>query len=313
MASLKTYRFYTGNLVRDPYYWFWAVFFMLFWLLMGAFIYGSSMSKDALREELSRSIPPTTPGFEKILEDAWSKEVVYYTGGWYGGIALFSLTSVSIGLVYYVYYSTIPIRYLTKYSKATPLKFYVGLVLASMTVSLVAAIILIASTIALYSYRFYGLNKLVLPSNIIGVLAVTATGGVFEFLLSTALALLVVAIRKPKLLSMMSFAPLIISYGFGMYGMVGGGGLAQYSPFNIIMLLAYHYYTGSPLALDLKLIDMWKADPEIRNWMMPGSSIQTTDPLVLWLFLTAWILIFALIALAMLRIQRGVSVEEIIA
>jgi hypothetical protein len=120
------------------------------------------VTKDALREELSRSIPSTTPGFEKMLEDMWSKEVVYYTSGWYGSVALFSLTSVSMGLVYYVYYSTILIRYLTKYSKATPLKFYVDLVLASMTVSLIAAVI------ALYSYRFYGLNKLVLPSNILG-------------------------------------------------------------------------------------------------------------------------------------------------
>jgi hypothetical protein len=312
VALLKIYGFYTGSLVRDPYYWFWAVFFMLFWLFMGAFVYRSSMTKNALREELSRSIPPITPGFEKILEDVWSKSVVYYTGGWYGGVALYSLTAVSMGLVYYVYCSTIPIRYLTKYSKATPLKFYVGLVLASMTVSLIAAVILITSTIALYSYRFYGLNKLVLPSNILGVLAVTATGGVFKFLFSTALALLVVAMRKPKLLSMMSFVPFIISYGLGMYGIMSGGGLVQYSPFNIIMLLAYHYYTGSPLALDLRAIDMWKADPEIRNWLTPGSTIQTTDPLVLWLVLTAWILIFALIALTMLRIQRGVSVEEII-
>ena len=52
-----------------------------------------SVTKDALREELLRSIPLTTPGFEKMLKDMWSKEVVYYTGGWYGGVALFSLTS----------------------------------------------------------------------------------------------------------------------------------------------------------------------------------------------------------------------------
>jgi hypothetical protein len=101
-------------------------------------------------------------------------------------------------------------------------------------------------------------------------LAITATGEVFKFLFSTALALLVVAMRKPKLLSMMSFVPFIISYGLGMYEIMSGGELVQYSPFNIIMLLAYHYYTGSPLALDLRAVDTWKTDPEIRNWLTPA-------------------------------------------
>jgi hypothetical protein len=80
MAVLKTYRFYLKSLIKDPYYWFWSVFFMLFWLVMGAFIYGSTMTKDSLRRDLEKIIPPSTPMFESILEDMWNKSTLHYTG-----------------------------------------------------------------------------------------------------------------------------------------------------------------------------------------------------------------------------------------
>jgi multisubunit Na+/H+ antiporter MnhC subunit len=311
MAILRTCKFYLRSLLKDPYYWFWAVFFMLFWLVMGAFVFGSTMTKDSLREELASHIPSSMPGFESILEDAWSKTTFYYTAGWYSGIALYSLASIAIGLVYYVYYSTIPIRYLTKYSRASPTRFYAGLTLAAVTVSLVAAGILIASTIVVYSYRFHELSKLILPKNLLGVFATTAVGGVFTFFFSTTLALLVVVLRKPKLLGMISFVPFLLSYALGMAGIYVGSGLLHLSPFNLIMLLTYHYYSGTSIALDLPATMMWRTDPELSSWL-GTTTHQTVDPLTLWLILTAWILVFVGTALALLRVQKGVSVEEII-
>jgi len=312
MAILKTYKFYLKSLIKDPYYWFWAVFFMLFWLVMGAFIYGSTVTKDSLRGDLAKIIPPSTPIFESILEDMWNKSILHYTGSWYSCIALYSLSTIAMGLVYYIYYSTIPIRYLTKYSKASPIRFYMGLTLASLTTSLIAAGILVASTIIIYSYKFHELNKFILPRNPLGVFTVTITGGVFKFFFSTTLALLVVAMRKPRLLGMLSFVPFILSYAFGMYGLMAGGGLVHLSPFNIILLLAFHYYTESPIALNLRVVEMWRADPEVEKWFSKDLTIQLVDPAILWIILSLWILITAGISLILLRVQKGVSVEEII-
>uniref|UniRef100_A0A7J3Z8T6 Uncharacterized protein n=1 Tax=Ignisphaera aggregans TaxID=334771 RepID=A0A7J3Z8T6_9CREN len=312
MAVLKTYRFYLKSLIKDPYYWFWAVFFMLFWLVMGAFIYGSTMTKDSLRRDLEKIIPPSTPMFESILEDMWNKSTLYYTGSWYSSTALYSLTTIAMGLVHYIYYSTIPIRYLTKYSKASSTRFYTGLTLASLTTSLIATGILVASTIILYSYKFHELNKFILPKNPLGVFTVTVTGGVFMFFFSTTLALLVVAMRKPRLLGMLSFVPLMLSYALGMYGLMAGGGLVHLSPFNIILLLAFHYYTESPISLNLRVVDMWRADPEVKEWFSKDLAIQLADPAILWIILGFWILITAGISLILLRVQKGVSVEEIL-
>jgi len=38
---------------------------------------------------------------EKVLENIWNKEAIYYTGGWCGGLALFSLIAVFMCLAYH--------------------------------------------------------------------------------------------------------------------------------------------------------------------------------------------------------------------
>ncbi|MFZ8783250.1 MAG: hypothetical protein ACO2OR_04630 [Desulfurococcaceae archaeon] len=311
MAVGRVYRFYLRSILSDGLLWFWAVAFMAFWLFMGAYVYGARITI----EEFSKQFPEGTPG--TIIDEAWSKFILHYTAGWYGSIALFSMSSVTIGLVQYIYYSTIPIRYLTKYSKATTNKFYTGFTLAAITGIVVCIIVLLVITILLYSYRFYGaelkdyhglpvpvFKNLILPENPIGVLATTIASGVLMYFISSTVALLVIVLKKPRALGFASFLPYILSFGLGMAGLIATGGRIHFSPFNIILLLNYHYYANTILILDEPVTMMWRSGLEGAD--------QVLEPSTLWLVLLGWILLFAAASVVLFKKQRGVSVEQIL-
>jgi hypothetical protein len=311
MAVGRVYRFYLRNILSDWYFWFWAVAFMALWLFMGAYVYGARITI----EEFSKQFPEGTPG--TIINEAWNKAILHYTAGWYGSIALFSMSSVTIGLVYYIYYSTIPIRYLTKYSKATTTKFYTGFTLAAITGVVVCTIVLLVTTILLYSYRFYGaefkdyhglpvpvFKNLVLPENPVGVLATTIVGGVLMYFIGATVALLVIVLKKPKTLGLAGFIPHVLSFGLGMAGLIATGGVVHFSPYNTILLLNYHYYANATLVLDEPVTMMWRSELE-------GAG-QVLEPSTLWLALLGWILLFATASVVLFEKQRGVSVEQIL-
>ncbi|MFZ8792215.1 MAG: hypothetical protein ACO2OS_08150 [Thermosphaera aggregans] len=311
MAVGRVYRFYVRSILSDGYMWFWAVAFMAFWLFMGAYVYGAGTTI----EEFSKQFPEGTPG--TIINEAWSKFTLHYTAGWYGSIALFSMSSVTIGLVYYIFYSTIPIRYLTKYSKATTAKFYTGFTLAAITGVVVCTIVLLVTTILLYSYRFYGaelkdyhglpvpvFKNLVLPENPVGVLATTIAGGVLMYFIGATVALLVIVLKKPRALGLASFLPHILSFGLGMAGLIATGGKVHFSPYNTILLLNYHYYANATLVLDEPVTMMWRSGLE-------GAG-QVLEPSTLWLALLGWILLFAAASVVLFKKQRGVNVEQIL-
>jgi hypothetical protein len=311
MAVGRVYRFYLRSILSNGYLWFWAVAFMAFWLLMGAYVYGARITI----EEFSKQFPEGTP--RAIIDEAWSKFILHYTAGWYGSIALFSMSAVTIGLVQYIYYSTIPIRYLTKYSKATTSRFYTGFTLAAITGIIVFIIVLLVTTILLYSYRFYGaelhtnrglpvpvFKNLILPENPIGVLATTIASGVLMYFISSTVALFVVVLRKPRALGFASFLPYILSFGLGMAGLIATGGRIHFSPFNIILLLNYHYYANATLVLDEPVTMMWRSEIE-------GSG-QVLEPTTLWLVLLGWITLFAVISIALFKKQKGISLEQIV-
>ena len=311
MAVGRVYRFYLRSILSNGYLWFWAVAFMVFWLFMGAYVYGARVTIEGF----SKQFPEETP--RTVIDEAWSRFILHYTAGWYGSIALFSMSAVTIGLVQYIYYSTIPIRYLTKYSKATTTKFYTGFTLAAITGVIVFITVLLVATILLYSYRFYGaelkdyrglpvpvFKNLILPENPVGVLATTIAGGVLMYFISATVALLVIVLKKPRALGFAGFIPYILSFGLGMAGLVATGGSVHFSPFNTILLLNYHYYANATLVLEEPVTMMWRSGLE-------GTG-QVLEPSALWLVLSGWILLFAATSVALFKKQRGVSVEQIL-
>ena len=303
MAVGRVCRFYLRSILSDMNFWGWSVAFLIFWLFMGAYVYGAGVTM----EEFIKQFPEGTP--RTIIDEAWNKYVLYYTASWYGSIALFSMSSLAVGLIYYIYYSTIPIRYLIKYSKASVSKFYAGFTLAAITGIMVSVVILIATTTLLFSYRFYGvgllkLENLIVPKSPVGVLATTIAGGVLMYFISSTIALLVVVLRKPRALGLASFLPYVLSFGLGMAGLIATGGSIHFSPYNIILALNYHYYANATLVLDEPVTLMWRS-------AMEGTG-QVLEPGTLWLALLGWIALFALISIALFKKQKGVSLEQIV-
>jgi hypothetical protein len=76
--------------------------------------------------------------------------------GWYASSAVISISTVGIGPVYVVYFLSTPIRYLTKYSRESPAKLYLGTTLTAITSCVVATSVLMAATVLVYSHRFHG-------------------------------------------------------------------------------------------------------------------------------------------------------------
>jgi hypothetical protein len=124
------------------------------------------------------------------------------------------------------------------------------------------------------------------------------------YFISSTVALFVVVLRKPRALGFASFLPYILSFGLGMASLIATGGRIHFSPFNIILLLNYHYYANATLVLNEPVTMMWRSEIE-------GSG-QVLEPTTLWLVLLGWITLFAVISIALFKKQRGVNLEEII-
>ncbi|MCC6054502.1 MAG: hypothetical protein LM589_04240 [Thermosphaera sp.] len=307
-ALIKLYKFYVKNNLKDPYYWFWAVLFILFWLYIGAFVWGANMSIERIRSTIPHYIADST------IHELWIRATIHYTGAWYATNAVFSLSLITVGLVYTVYYATIPIRYLTKYSKVSSVKFYSSLVLTALSSAILATVILIVATVLMYSYRFHGLKTLILPHNPLGVFSVTLTAMLFKYFFAMTLSLLTIVIRKPRFLLFIGFIPFIISYALGMYTLQTGGGPVNLSPYSAVLLLNYHYFTGGPIVENQSVTDMWRYDPLFNQYIDINSTStpRTVDPFALWIVLSLWILVTGVTAFILFRIQKGVGYEELI-
>lgn len=86
-ALIKLYKFYVKNNLKDPYYWFWAVFFILFWLYIGAFVWGANMSIERIRSIIPHYIADST------IHELWIRMTIHYTGAWYAtNVVFFSLS-----------------------------------------------------------------------------------------------------------------------------------------------------------------------------------------------------------------------------
>jgi hypothetical protein len=307
-ALIKLYKFYVKNYLKDPYYWFWAVFFILFWLYVGAFVWGANMSIERIRSVIPHYIADST------IHELWIRMTIHYTGALYAINVVFSLSAITVGLVYTVYYTTIPVRYLTKYSKISSVKFYTSLVLTALSSGILATVILIVATVLMYSYRFHGLKTLILPHNLLALFSVTLAAMLFNYFFAMTLALLTIVIRKPRFLSFIGFIPFIISYTLGMYTLQTSGGSVNLSPYGAILLLNYHYFTGGPIVENQSVTDMWRYDSLINQYININSTStpRTMDPFALWIVLSLWIVITGVTAFILFRIQKGVGYEELI-
>ncbi|MEM4535611.1 MAG: hypothetical protein QW764_06180, partial [Desulfurococcaceae archaeon] len=249
MVAWKLYRIIVKNILSNYYFWFFSIFFVVFWSFMGAYAFSRNITIENTRRALiNAGTPPEV--VDMVLDEVWSRVVRGYTGGWYATVIVVSFGSTATGLIEVVYYSTIPLRYLSKFSRISSRRILLELIVGSLVILIVSFVMLLAVTTLMFSLRF---SQLVLPENPAGLLAAGLAYGLFIYVFSMALGLLVVVLRKPRLLSKITFIPLVLAIAFSMISVYIGGEVYHYSPFISSMNLIFYYYTAVKPPLDQPL------------------------------------------------------------
>lgn len=198
-------------------------------------------------------------------------------------------------LIHVVYYSTLPIRYLAKFSRATSERILLELVAGSSLILLISSLILLAISLVMFSHRF---DTLLLPESPLGLLVAGIAFGLFIYLFSTTFGLLAIVFRKPGLVAKISFTPTVLAWAFAMLSIFAGGEVYHHTPFVAATALLYHYSTGFKVPYD---------KPFAR---MSFQDFTPMEPTSSWAVLQAWIAVFATTSLLLLKKQKGVPVEE---
>jgi len=291
MTTATVWRFYVREIFKRWEFWILAIILNVLWQSTGAYIFSKYAIPLEVRQEISAEV--------------LRRVALLYTGGWYGIVALFMLSFIAIALVHIICNSIVSVRYLSKYSKVSALRLFTGLALAALTAVFIAMFFLLGSTVVFYSHEFYDLKELLTPKNYLGIVAVTVAGGLFTYLLSMTLALLVVVLKKPRMLTPMSFVPIILAFILGYTANYAENIEIQVLPFALIVRLSEHYYSSIT-------IDITKPSVKVFIAEVRGEPLNPTDPLLVWLMLISWITLFTLISILLFKKQKGINIEEIL-
>ncbi len=273
-------KYHLRSHVLNPYLWFWSVLFIIFWAAIGA-VQAEAVLKVA----------------KELPADVFAEIARGYTAGWYSTLVAISVGSVAVGLGYEFFYASLAARYVVKYTRLTASKLYLCQVLGFLVACVFVAAILLGFVLPVYSWR---LGVPVYPVNPLGVFASIIAGGLFFYTLVATVIYVMLVLRKPRMAMFGAYIPLMMALGLALTQIyVDFGILAVALPVNALVNLVYSYYTGSkPL-----LVAIAKAGS--------ATSSQTVSILVPWASLLAWTLALGILAVALLRLQRGVGAEEL--
>jgi len=255
-------------LLTNPSLIFWAIIFVEYWVFMWAFVF-------------SGGLPP--------IEEA----VKNYVSLAYGSLIVISLSAAATSICYGLIYSSKSIKFVTKYTKLSPLRFLVENFASCFIVLLIISAVMFASVVGLFCYKF---GMLILPENALGLVVISLLSAIFLYALSAFLSLLLVVLRAPKSASFISFVPLILS--FLAYGSLWTDFkiLAYISPFNCITALCYHFFSGR--------------QPVTGAFLMSNGENLMSVPFSM-VSLIAWTLVLLTLVVVLLRKMKGVGIEEI--
>lgn len=216
---------YSKSLLTNGSLWFWGAAFMLFWIVIGAYVESSGYQLSG-------------PGLSA------------YAGAWYAVVVLLSLSMLAIAIANSLTYGSAALAYAFRYTTLTPARYLGAVVLASAIFGLILGFVILGGTVAIFGARFHAA---IVPSNVPALVAVSLGAGVFYMALATNLMLLVINYLGLRSASMVGYVPLLLSYAFGLgqafttlptwllYG----------SPYNAITSLLYQGFTGAPVPVML--------------------------------------------------------------
>ena len=253
----------------------WSIGFIEFWVLMWIFVFSQISA-----------------------ETAWKIYVIKTNIAMaYSFLGLLSMSSVACGLTYSLLYVSRAARYITKFTRVSPLRFMVEDFLGSLVAILIFALVIFISVIG-FSYVKWGI--IALPENPIGVIVDLVIAGIAFYWFAYTLALAVIVARRTKAITMTSYIPLII--GFIAYSQlwIDLGNLVYIIPLCSLPALLTYHGTGAypPTGVYFAWLTGDKLLPAI-NLRLAAISVFS------------WTIIFIVLSLVLLRKSRGIPIEEI--
>ncbi|HTS33855.1 MAG TPA: hypothetical protein VMI55_07985 [Thermoplasmata archaeon] len=222
---MNVLKWYAKAMLTNRSIWSWGVGFMLFWLVIGAFV-------------------------ESQGQDLSGSGTVVYTASWFVVIVLFSLSMFAVAVANSLTYGSAALSYSFRFSNLTPRSFFGSVVGGSALVGTVLSFVMLGSTVAVFGAKF---DTRFTPANLPALVGTSVGAGVFYMACSMTLMLVVINYLGLKSASFAGFLPLLLSYTFGLgqiYVQLPAW-LVYGSPYNDIASLLYQGFTGHPAAIQL--------------------------------------------------------------
>jgi hypothetical protein len=216
---------YTKAMFTNRTIWSWGVAFMLFWLVIGAFIESQGM-------------------------DLSGSGAVTYTAAWYVVIVLFSLSMFAVAVSNSLTWGSAALSYSFRFSKLSPRSFFGSVVGGSAVMGTVLSFAMLGCTIGIFGVRF-GIRFV--PADLPALIGTSVGAGVFYMALATTLMLVVINYLGLKSSAFVGFVPLLLSYTFGLaqiYVQLPIW-LLYASPYNEIASLLYQAFVGHPTPVQI--------------------------------------------------------------
>ena len=262
----------------------WAIFFVLFWVVMWVYVFGSSILK--------------------YRGEPWYPEVVSaYVATMFGGLGIISMGSVAVGLTGNIVVSAAAIKYLTRFSRLTPRRLLLEDMAASIASLLIVVLVIIAASILL-SWQRYGV--LVSPQHPAALAALLVLLGLFFYTLSLSIGYMVLAAGSPKTMrSIAGMLPLVLSFIpytllFTSYGNLAG---YLYPP---VGLQALNIAAASGKTPHATGIIEW-----MQKSFVEGEHATPVNPWLVIASTALWLLVLGLLAAALYRRTKAIHPEEL--
>ncbi len=253
----------------------WSVGFIEFWVLMWLFVFS-----------------PSSPA-----QVGWGEEIVKGNIAMaYSFLGILSMSSAAVGLTAGVYKSSFARRFITKFGRLGPTALVAEDFIGSIAAIMFFAIVIFAS-VEILSYIRWGV--LVVPDNLIGVLADLVLAGIIMYWLAYDIAMALIVARRVKGVSGGSMTTLIV--GFIVYAQlwVSFGQVVYLIPLAPLPALIMYHSLGvfPPVGAYLQ----WLAGSEAELISLRLAAISSI----------AWAVVLAALAAVLARKGGTVSVEEI--
>ena len=217
-------KYYLKALLSSRPLWAWGAGFTVFWLFMGAFVFGFNMTTK--------------------------QESLGYTSVWYSIIGLIAASVIATTISYSVYYANASLAYCFRFTKLRPSTYVFSLMAGTAVVATVIGAILMAISALMYSYKSH---YLLIPEMPLQSLGVFFLSGIFMFLLAVILVISVNNYAGLKSISFVAVIPQILSYifAFSALGAPLPVDMVYLSPFSDIQRLLMTTYYGHRAPLNL--------------------------------------------------------------